>query len=129
MVSQGTAPLRFASTFTPPGGAETSKAPLRRQVDCSRVTKAPWGAGPQITMSSDEFYCMHAEQLGLRYPDAVHARYAWGVDKRRIESKVMFGDGIDLFISVLEPDGTVRHFAEPYKIARANGLFVQTKTI
>ena len=81
-----------------------------------------------MTMSSDEFYCIHAEQLQLRYPDAVHVRYAWEVDKRRIESKVMVGDDIAIFSSVLEPDGTVRHFAEPYKIAHRNGLFVQTKT-
>jgi hypothetical protein len=115
MISQGTAPLRFASTLTPPGGAETSKAPLRRRVELLQSNKAPWGAGQHMTMSSDEFYCMHVEQLGLRYPDAVHVRYAWGVDKRRIESKVMVSDAIDMFISVLEPDGTVRHFAQPYK--------------
>ena len=74
-------------------------------------------------MSRDEFYCIHAEQLGLRYPDAWHVRYAWGADHRRIESKVRFGEDLVMFISVLDPDGTVRHVVEPCKkTARANGL-------
>jgi hypothetical protein len=73
-------------------------------------------------MSSDEFYCMHAEQVGLRYPDGWHVRYAWSANKRRIASKVIYGENIDTFISVLKPDGTVRHFVEPYKRVRANGL-------
>ena len=64
----------------------------------------------------DDLYCSHAEQLGLRYPDAYHIRRAWGVDKHRIESKVYLGDGIEVFFSVISADGTVRHFAEPYKI-------------
>jgi len=66
-------------------------------------------------MSRDALHCIHVEQLGLRYPDAWHVRYAWGVDHRRIESKVSLGDELLIFISVLNPDGTVRHFAEPYK--------------
>jgi hypothetical protein len=45
MVSQGTAPLRFASTLTPPGGAETGKAPLRRQVELLQNNKSPVGSG------------------------------------------------------------------------------------
>ena len=78
-------------------------------------------------MSSDELYCIHTEQLKLRYPDAWHVRYAWGINHRRIESKVQFGEDMVMFISVLDPDGTVRHYAEPYtpwanKKARANGL-------
>ena len=66
-------------------------------------------------MSRDEFYCIHAEQLGLRYPDAWHVRYAWGADHRRIESKVRFGEDLEMFISVLDADGTVRHIVKPYK--------------
>jgi hypothetical protein len=66
-------------------------------------------------MSSDEFYCIHAEQLGLRYPDGWQARYVWKNGMRRIESQVVFGDALALFISVLEPDGTVRHIVEEYQ--------------
>ena len=77
-------------------------------------------------MSSDEFYCIHAEQVGLRYPDASHVRHVWRGDHRRIESKVVYGDQIDIFVSVLEPEGTIWHFVEPYqphkKIARRDGL-------
>ena len=65
--------------------------------------------------SVDDLYCAHKEQLGLRYPDASYVQRAWGVDTIRFESKVFIGDGIEVFISVLESDGTVRHFAEPYK--------------
>ena len=62
-----------------------------------------------------ELYWAHVEQLGLRYPDAYHIRYAWANDTDRIESKVVLaGDGIDVFVSVLDPDGTIRHYAEPY---------------
>jgi hypothetical protein len=63
----------------------------------------------------DELYCAHAEQLGLRYPDASHIRRAWGVDKHRIESKVYIGGDIEILISVITADGRIRHFAEPYK--------------
>jgi hypothetical protein len=63
----------------------------------------------------DALYCAHVEQLGLRYPDAFHIRYAWAIDTDQIESKVLLaGDGIDVFVSVLDPDGTIRHYAEPY---------------
>jgi hypothetical protein len=63
-------------------------------------------------MSSDELYCIHAEQLSLRYPDGWRARYAWKDGNRRIESQVVVGDWLALFVSVLAPDGTVQHFAE-----------------
>jgi len=72
--------------------------------------------------SFDDLYCAHMEQLGLYYPDADHIRRAWGVDTHRIESKVLIGGDIEIFISVMTPEGTVKHFAEPYKKARANGL-------
>ena len=73
----------------------------------------------------DELYCEHVEQIGARYPDAWHVRYAWAVDPTQIESKVYFGDAAMVFTSILEPQGTIRHYAEPYlpnKKARANGL-------
>ena len=67
-------------------------------------------------MSQDELYCIHTEQMQLRYPDAWHVRYAWGAHHRSIKSQVQFGEDIMVvFISVLDPDGTVRHFVEPYK--------------
>ena len=66
-------------------------------------------------MSRDELYCIHVAQLGLRYPDGWHARYAWKDGNRRIESQVVVGDGLALFVSVLAPDGTVQHFAEEYQ--------------
>jgi hypothetical protein len=66
-------------------------------------------------MSSDELYCIHVEQLGLRYPDGWRARYAWKDRNRCIESQVVVGDELVLFVSVLAPDGTVQHFAEEYK--------------
>jgi len=62
----------------------------------------------------DDMYCAHMEQLGLRYPDAYHIQRAWGVGTHRIESKVFLGGDIEVFISVVTPDGTVKHFAEPY---------------
>ena len=90
-----------------------SKAKLQWHVEATLTNHALWGAG-QHTMSSDELYSIHAEQLALRYPDGWHVRYAWGVDKRRIESKVAFGDVMEVFITVLEPDGTVKHWSTPY---------------
>jgi len=80
-------------------------------------------------ISFDDLYCAHVERVGLLYPDATHVRHGWGADKNRIESKVVFGDEIEICVSVIAPDGTIRHVIEPYKkIARANGLFVQTNT-
>ena len=75
----------------------------------------------------NEFYCAHVEQIGVRYPDAWHVRYARTVEPTQIESKVFFGDEAVVFNSVLEANGTIRHFSEPYtpwskKKARANGL-------
>ena len=75
----------------------------------------------------DELYCAHIEQIGVRYPDAWHVRRAWAVEPTQIESKVFFGDEAVVFTSVLERDGTIRHFDAPYtpwatKKARANGL-------
>ena len=58
----------------------------------------------------EELYCAHVEQIGVRYPDAWHVRYAWAVDPTQIESKVFFGDEAVVFTSVLEPDGTMRHY-------------------
>jgi hypothetical protein len=124
MAPQGTAPLRCASTLTPPGGAETSKAPLRRQVELLQKHKKPRGERGHKPMTTfDDLYCAHLEQLRMRYPDAYHIRPAWGVDLRRIESKVVIADGTQIFISVMTPEGRIRHFAENYKIARWRGLF------
>ena len=72
----------------------------------------------------NEFYCAHVEQIGARYPDAWYART---VEPTQIESKVFFGDEAVVFNSVLEANGMIRHFSEPYtpwakKKARANGL-------
>ena len=63
----------------------------------------------------DELYCAHVEHIGVRYPDAWHVRYAWAVDPTQIESKVFFGDETVVLTSVLEPDGSIRHYAEPYQ--------------
>jgi hypothetical protein len=62
-----------------------------------------------------ELYCAHVEQIGVRYPDAWHVRYAWAVDPTQIRSKVFFGDEAVVCTSVLEPDGTIRHDVEPYQ--------------
>jgi hypothetical protein len=72
-------------------------------------------------------YCAHVEQIGVRYPDAWYVRYAWAIDPTQVESKVYFGDESVVFTSVLDPDGTIRHYAEPYrpwanKKARWRGL-------
>jgi hypothetical protein len=72
----------------------------------------------------DDLYCAHLEQLHMRYPDAYHIRPAWAVDLHRIESKVHLADDTLIFISAMTPEGTVMHFAEEYKIARAYGLFI-----
>jgi hypothetical protein len=61
-----------------------------------------------------ELYCAHVEQIGVRYPDAWHVRYAWAVDPTQIESKAFFGDEAVVLTSVLEPDGTMRHSDAPY---------------
>jgi hypothetical protein len=74
-------------------------------------------------MTRDDLMWVHAEQVRFRYPDALHIRLGWGTSPTRIESKVSYGDGIDIFVSVLKPDGTVQHFAQVYKRARRNGLF------
>jgi hypothetical protein len=76
-----------------------------------------------------DLYSAHLEQLHLRYPDAYHIRPAWGVDLHRIESKVYLADDTLVFVSVLTLDGTIRHFAQPYKIARSYGLFVVKHTL
>jgi hypothetical protein len=78
-------------------------------------------------MNFAELYCAHVEQIGARYPDAWHVRYGWAVTPTQIESKVFFGDEAVVFTSVLDADGTIRHYVEPYtpwanKKARANGL-------
>jgi hypothetical protein len=91
-----------------------SKAKLWWPVESHLTNQALRGAG-FFFMSSDELYCIHTEQLKLRYPDAWHVRYAWGINHRRIESKVQFGEDMVMFISVLDPDGTVRHLVEPCK--------------
>ena len=65
-------------------------------------------------MVDDELYCAHVEQIGVRYPDAWHVRYAWAVTPTQIASKVYFGDEAVIFTSVLEPNGTIRHYSEPY---------------
>ena len=75
----------------------------------------------------DELYCAHVEQIGARYPDAWHVRYARAVTPTQIESKVFFGDEAVVFTSMLEVDGAIWHRSEPYtpwakKKARANGL-------
>ena len=79
-----------------------------------------------------ELYCAHVEQIGARYPDAWHVRYAWAIDPTQVESKVYFGDEAVVFTSVLEPNGTVRHYDEPYrpwanKKARWRGLLYKLK--
>jgi hypothetical protein len=65
-------------------------------------------------MVNDELYCAHVEQIGVRYPDAWHVRYAWAVEPTQIESKVYFGDEAVVFTSVLNADGVIRHYVEPY---------------
>ena len=65
--------------------------------------------------SFDALYCAHVERVGLLYPDAAHVQHWWGADKKRIESKVVFGDDIELCVSVIAPDGTIRHVIEPYQ--------------
>ena len=65
--------------------------------------------------SIDDLYCAHVERVGLLYPDATHVRHGWGADKHRIESKVVFGDAIEICVSVIAPDGTIRHVVEPYQ--------------
>jgi hypothetical protein len=78
-------------------------------------------------MVNDELYCAHVEQIGIRYPDAWHVRYAWAVAPTQIESKVFFGDEAVVFTSILDTDGAIRHYSDPYTPyantkARANGL-------
>src|SRR5260221_67319 len=85
---------------------------LRWPVEAAATNQAPWGAGFLAMSKFDELYCAHVEQIGVRYPDAWHVRYAWVIDPRHIESKVYFGDESMVFTSVLDPDGTIRHFAE-----------------
>jgi hypothetical protein len=75
----------------------------------------------------DALYAAHIEQIGVRYPDAWHVRYAWAVTPSQIESKVFFGDEAIVFTSVLEANGAIHHYSDPYapwtkKKARANGL-------
>ena len=75
----------------------------------------------------NELYCAHVEQIGARYPDAWYVWYARTVEPTQIESNVFFGDEAEVFTSVLEANGTIRHSSEPYmppskKKARANGL-------
>ena len=77
----------------------------------------------------DELYCVHVEQLGLRYPDAYSIRYGWARDQDQVESKVILADvGTEVFVSFMAPDGTIRHFVRPYtpyepmKKARWRGL-------
>ena len=62
----------------------------------------------------DEMYCAHMEQIKIRYPDAWHVRYFGAVDPGHIQSKVFFGDEAVVYTSVLEVDGTIQHYAEPY---------------
>jgi hypothetical protein len=62
----------------------------------------------------EELYCAHVEQIGARYPDAWHVRYVWAVAPTQIESKVFFGDEAVVLTSVVEPNGAIRHFVEPY---------------
>jgi hypothetical protein len=63
----------------------------------------------------DELYCAHVEQIGMRYPDAYHIRYAWTTDKDQVESKVILvDDGIEIFVSFLAADGTIQHFTRLY---------------
>ena len=77
-----------------------------------------------------ELYCAHVEQIGARYPDAWHVRYAWAVAPTQIESKVFFGDEAVVFTSVLASDGTIRHYVEPYTPIKpqksSNGRFELT---
>ena len=69
----------------------------------------------------DLLYCVHVEQIGMRYPDAYHIRYAWATDKDQVESKVILADnGIEIFVSFLAADGTIKHFARPYKPYQPN---------
>ena len=75
----------------------------------------------------EELYAAHVEQIGTKFPDAWHVRYAWAVAPTQIESKVFFGDEAVVFTSVLEPNGVIQHAVGPYtpwskKKARANGL-------
>jgi hypothetical protein len=63
----------------------------------------------------DELRCVHVEQIGYRYPDAGHVQYAWVVDPNKIESRVFFGDEAVVFTSILEADGTIRHYVGPYQ--------------
>ena len=76
----------------------------------------------------DELYCVHVEQIGYRYPDAWHVRYAWAVDPSKIESRVYFGDEAVVFTSILEADGTIGHYVGPYlpKKSPRERAFVQT---
>ena len=62
----------------------------------------------------DELYCAHVEQIGAGYPDAWHVWYFGAVDPTHVQSKVFFGDEAVIFTSVLEPEGTMRHYDEPY---------------
>jgi hypothetical protein len=63
----------------------------------------------------DVLYCVHVEQLGMRYPDAYHIRYGWAMDKDQVESKVILADdGMEVFVSFLAEDGTIQHFFRPY---------------
>jgi hypothetical protein len=69
----------------------------------------------------DLLYCVHVEQLGMRYPDAYHIRYGWAMDKDQVESKVILADdGMEVFVSFIAPDGTIRHFSRPYTPVSAN---------
>jgi hypothetical protein len=63
----------------------------------------------------DDLYCAHVERVGLLYPDATHVQHWWGADKNRIQSKVVFGDDIEICVSVIEPGGTIRHVVERYQ--------------
>jgi hypothetical protein len=65
-------------------------------------------------MADGELYAAHVEQIGARYLDAWHVRYAWAVSDTQLESKVYFGDEAVVFTSVLDADGTIRHSVEPY---------------
>ena len=65
-------------------------------------------------MADGELYAAHVEQIGARYPDAWHVRYAWAEAPTQIESKVFFGDEAVVFTSIRESNGAIRHYSDPY---------------